>query len=134
MVLRTDPLLKLFNGDIGIALHGEQGEMMVHFAAATGGFRAVPALRLPAHETAFAMTVHKAQGSEFDQLLVLLPAQRSRVLTRELLYTALTRARQRVVLAADAAVLAAAVASRTERQSGLLARVRDAASSFGAGR
>jgi len=60
-------------------------------------------------------------------LALLLPAQRSRVLTRELLYTALTRARQRVVLAAGAAVLAAAVASPTERQSGLLARLRDAA-------
>jgi exodeoxyribonuclease V alpha subunit len=127
MVLRNDPLLRLFNGDIGITLPGPNGELLVHFADPAGGFRALPALRLPAHETAFAMTVHKAQGSEFDALLVLLPAQRSRVLTRELLYTALTRARQRVTLAAAAPVLAAAVASRTERQSGLLARLRDAA-------
>jgi exodeoxyribonuclease V alpha subunit len=71
--------------------------------------------------------VHKAQGSEFDELLVLLPAQRSRVLTRELLYTALTRGRQRVTLAAAAPLLAAAVATRTERQSGLRARLHDAA-------
>jgi exonuclease V gamma subunit len=78
-------------------------------------------------QTAFAMTVHKAQGSEFDEVLVLLPAQRSRVLTRELLYTALTRARQRVLLAAGAGVLASAVDSRTRRQSGLLARLHDAA-------
>ena len=127
MVLRNDPLLKLFNGDIGIALPDAQGRLRVHFAAADGGFRALPVARLPAHETAFAMTVHKAQGSEFDALLVLLPTQRSRVLTRELLYTALTRARQRVVLAADAQLLAATVAARTERQSGLLARLRDAA-------
>jgi exodeoxyribonuclease V alpha subunit len=125
MVLRNDPLLKLYNGDIGIALPGAQGEPVVHFADSAGGFRAVPALRLPAHETAYAMTVHKAQGSEFDTLLVLLPAQRSRVLTRELLYTAVTRARQRVTLAADAAVLAAAVATRTERQSGLRSRLRE---------
>jgi exodeoxyribonuclease V alpha subunit len=126
MVLRNDPLLKLFNGDIGITLLAADGVPMVHFADAAGGFRALPALRLPPHETAFAMTVHKAQGSEFDEVLVLLPAQRSRMLTRELLYTALTRARQRVLLSADAAVLAAAVASRTRRQSGLLARLRDA--------
>jgi exodeoxyribonuclease V alpha subunit len=126
MVLRNDPLLKLFNGDIGITLPGADGAPLVHFADATGGFRAVPALRLPPHETAFAMTVHKAQGSEFDEVLVLLPAQRSRVLTRELLYTALTRARRRVRLAADATVLAAAVAARTRRRSGLLARLRDA--------
>ncbi len=128
MVLRNDPLLKLFNGDIGITLPGAQGEPLVHFAAASGGgFRAVPALRLPAHETAFAMTVHKAQGSEFDELLVLLPAQRSRVLSRELLYTALTRARRQVTLATTATVLAAAVAARTERQSGLRARLNDPA-------
>ena len=126
MVLRNDPLLKLFNGDIGITLPGADGAPLVHFADTAGGFRAVPALRLPPHETAFAMTVHKAQGSEFDEVLVLLPAQRSRVLTRELLYTALTRARRRVVLAADATVLSAAVAARTRRQSGLLARLRDA--------
>jgi exodeoxyribonuclease V alpha subunit len=126
MVLRNDPLLKLFNGDIGIVLPGADGAPRVHFADAAGGFRAVPPLRLPPHETAFAMTVHKAQGSEFDEVLVLLPAQPSRVLTRELLYTAMTRARRRVVLAADATVLAAAVTARTRRQSGLLARLRDA--------
>ena len=127
MVLRNDPLLKLFNGDIGITLPGADGAPLVHFADAAGGFRAVPALRLPPHETAFAMTVHKAQGSEFDEVLVLLPAQRSRVLTRELLYTALTRARRRVLLSSDAAVLAATVAARTRRQSGLLARLLDEA-------
>ena len=125
MVLRNDPLLKLFNGDIGITLPGADGAPLVHFADAAGGYRAVPALRLPPHETAFAMTVHKSQGSEFDEVLVLLPAQRSRVLTRELLYTALTRARRCVRLAADAEVLEAAVAARTRRQSGLMARLRD---------
>ena len=103
MVLRNDPVLRLFNGDIGITLPGADGEPRVHFADASGGYRALPPLRLPAHETAFAMTVHKAQGSEFDEVLVLLPAQPARVLTRELLYTALTRARQQVRLAAGAA-------------------------------
>jgi exodeoxyribonuclease V alpha subunit len=87
----------------------------------------VPPLRLPPHETAFAMTVHKAQGSEFDELLLLLPQQRSRVLTRELLYTALTRARSRVVLATGRAVLHAAVETPTRRHSGLLERLRDEA-------
>ncbi|MBX3641815.1 MAG: exodeoxyribonuclease V subunit alpha [Rubrivivax sp.] len=127
MVLRNDPVLRLFNGDIGITLPGADGEPRVHFADASGGHRALPPLRLPAHETAFAMTVHKAQGSEFDEVLVLLPAQPARVLTRELLYTALTRARQQVRLAAGAEVLAATVAARTRRQSGLLARLREAA-------
>lgn len=127
MVLRNDPLLKLFNGDIGIVLPAGNGEVMVHFSQGGGGHRCVPPLRLPLHETAFAMTVHKAQGSEFDELLLLLPQQRSRVLTRELLYTALTRARSRVVLAAGRAVLQAAIETPTRRHSGLLARLRDEA-------
>jgi exodeoxyribonuclease V alpha subunit len=127
MVLRNDPLLKLFNGDIGITLPSADGGLMVFFADADGGHRAVPILRLPAHETAFAMTVHKAQGSEFDQLLVLLPERRSRVLTRELLYTAVTRSRHRLQLASGTAVLAAAIDTRTRRDSGLLARLREAA-------
>ena len=75
--------------------------------------------------SAFAMTVHKAQGSEFDEVLVLLPAQRSRVLTRELLYTAVTRARHGVTLCAGAAVLAGTIETSTRRHSGLLARLQD---------
>lgn len=126
MVLRNDPVLKLFNGDIGITLPGACGGLMVFFPAADGGFRAVAPLRLPAHQTALAMTVHKSQGSEFDAVAVLLPAQRSRVLSRELLYTAITRARRQVLLAAPAEVLAAAIGAGTQRHSGLLARLRDA--------
>ena len=132
IVLRNDPLLRLFNGDIGIALPagGAAGaELAVFFEdrAAPGGFRAVSPLRLPAHETAFAMTVHKSQGSEFHDVLVLLPAQRSPVVTRELLYTAVTRARRRVAVAAGEELVAAAVRAPTQRRSGLIARLRDAA-------
>lgn len=127
MVLRNDPVLRLFNGDIGIALPDENGTLQVFFPQADGGLRPVAPLRLPAHETAFAMTVHKAQGSEFDDVLVLLPARPSRVLNRELLYTAVTRARQRVVLCAGAAVLAGTIATSTRRHSGLLARLREPA-------
>jgi len=83
--------------------------------------------RLPAHQRAFAMTVHKAQGSEFDALLLLMPERRSAVATRELLYTAITRARRQVTLAGSAAVLGAAMQSPTRRHSGLLARIEDAA-------
>ena len=126
LVLRNDDVLKLFNGDIGLTLPDERGDLMVYFAQTDGGLRAVAPLRLPAHETAFAMTVHKAQGSEFDEVLVLLPAQRSRVLTRELLYTAVTRARRRVTLCAGAEVLSAAIETSTRRHSGLLARLREA--------
>ncbi len=125
LVLNNDYVLRLFNGDIGIALPDADGELLVHFpdAAAPGGFRAIAPVRLPRHETAFAMTVHKSQGSEFDGVLVMLPEQRSRVLTRELLYTAITRAKRRVTLVADAVVLEQAIATATVRHSGLLARL-----------
>jgi exodeoxyribonuclease V alpha subunit len=124
MVLRNDYLLKLFNGDIGIALPGPDGALAVHFPDTGGGWRRIAPARLPPHETAYAMTVHKSQGSEFDGVLVLLPEHRSRVLTRELLYTGVTRARERVAIAASADVLAATIGAATHRHSGLLARLR----------
>ena len=126
-VLRNDPVLRLYNGDIGITLADAGGTPWVHFATPDGGWRAMAPARLPPHETAFAMTVHKAQGSEFDAVLVLLPQQRSRVLTRELLYTAVTRARSGVTLCGGAAVIAAAIATPTRRNSGLLARLDECA-------
>jgi exodeoxyribonuclease V alpha subunit len=114
IVLANDYVLKLFNGDIGIALPGADGELLVHFPDDAGGdsFRAIAPVRLPRHETAFAMTVHKSQGSEFDAVLVVLPETRSRV--------------RRVALAAPAAVLEAAIGTATRRDSGLLARLREA--------
>jgi exodeoxyribonuclease V alpha subunit len=126
MVLRNEPALRLFNGDVGIVLAGADGEPVAMFAAPDGGWRAIPPVRLPAHDTAFAMTVHKSQGSEFDEVLVMLPDRARRVASRELLYTAVTRARSRVVLAASAAALTAAVARPTRRGTGLLDRLRDA--------
>jgi len=126
MVLRNDYLLKLFNGDIGIALpSGPDGALAVHFPDAAGGWRAIAPARLPPHQTAYAMTVHKSQGSEFDGVLVLLPEHRSRVLTRELLYTGVTRARARVAVSASPEVLAATIAAATHRHSGLVARLRE---------
>ena len=89
-------------------------------------FRAVAPARLPEHETAFAITVHKSQGSEFDRVAVVLPEQRSTVVTRELLYTASTRARKQVALFASVVVLERAVTTRTRRHSGLIARLRQA--------
>jgi len=122
MVLRNDYVLKLFNGDIGIALPAG-GELAVMFPEGEQGLRAVPIARMPQHETAFATTVHKAQGSEFEAVVLVLPRQPSRIAVRELLYTAVTRARSRVVLAACAETLAAAIAATSQRHSGLLARL-----------
>jgi exodeoxyribonuclease V alpha subunit len=123
MVLRNDHVLKLFNGDIGIVLPDANGALQVWFPAEAGGFRAIAPVRLPEHETAFAMTVHKSQGSEFDEILLVLPAEKNRVLTRELFYTAITRARTRLTIVANATVVAATIETATRRVSGLLARV-----------
>ena len=125
MVLRNDYVLKLFNGDIGIVLPDAAGQLMVFFPAGDAGFRPVAPLRLPEHETAFAMTVHKAQGSEFDEMLLMLPAEHSRELTRELLYTALTRSRARGTIVGGAEVFEQAVRSPTRRHSGLIARLAE---------
>ncbi|HEY0884466.1 MAG TPA: exodeoxyribonuclease V subunit alpha [Ramlibacter sp.] len=122
MVLRNDYLLKLFNGDIGIALP-IAGELAVLFPDAEKGVRRVPVARMPPHETAFAITVHKAQGSEFDEVLLCLPQQVARVAVRELLYTAVTRSKRRAMLAAGPEVLARTMQAQLTRESGLLSRL-----------
>ncbi|RKU02103.1 exodeoxyribonuclease V subunit alpha [Burkholderia sp. Nafp2/4-1b] len=126
MVTRNDYALGLFNGDIGIALPDAQRVLRVWFRRADGTARAVSPAALPPHETAFALTVHKSQGSEFDEAALVLPASFGRVLTRELVYTAVTRARTRVQVIGPRRVLAQAVATRTQRDSGLAARVGEA--------
>ncbi|HWI81739.1 AAA family ATPase [Ramlibacter sp.] len=122
MVLRNDYVNKLFNGDIGIALPAGD-DLAVVFPDGEGSCRAVPIARMPPHETAYAMTVHKAQGSEFDAVLLLLPPQQTRVAVGELLYTAVTRAKRRVMLSARSESVAQAIRSRLTRHSGLMRRV-----------
>lgn len=128
MVLRNDYVLKLFNGDIGIALP-VAGELAVLFPNAEKGVRTVPIARMPPHETVFATTVHKAQGSEFDAVLLSLPKQPGRVAVRELLYTAVTRSKTRAMLAAGSDVLARTVQAELSRHSGLLSRLLAASAS-----
>ncbi len=113
--------LGLFNGDVGITLPDPdfQGSLRVFFPAAQGTFRKFHPLRLPDHETVFAMTVHKSQGSEFNEVLLILPDRDVPVLTRELIYTAVTRAKERITIWADEEVFKKAVARRIERMSGL---------------
>jgi len=96
----------------------------VFFADPGGGVRRFAPARLPTVETAWAMTVHKAQGSEFDHVLVVLPDEPVRNLTRELVYTAVTRARASVTIAGSADVLRTAVSRGTTRHSGLAERLR----------
>jgi len=121
LILRNDYNLRLFNGDVGIVLPyvGAGLEYRVFFRGPEGTFRALHPARLPEHETVFAMTVHKSQGSEFDKVLLVLPDRDSQVLTRELIYTAVTRARKGVSIHGSEAVLRSALSRSTERLSGL---------------
>ena len=112
----------LFNGDVGICLPDAAGHACVWFAS-SDGVRGFHPASLPAHESAFAMTVHKAQGSEFDSVYLQLPARDARVLSRELLYTAITRARKALHIAGNAAVISTALARHANRVSGLAARL-----------
>jgi len=120
LVTRNDYEVRLFNGDVGIVCPVDGGtERRIVFAAGDGSLRHLSAARLPAHETVFAMTVHKSQGSEFEDVAVVLPPRPSPVVTRELLYTAVTRAKRRVTVYATPELVATAVQQRTERTSGL---------------
>jgi exodeoxyribonuclease V alpha subunit len=123
MIARNDRALGLFNGDIGIAMLDDEQQLKVFFPLPDGTIKAVQPSRLPPHDTAFAMTVHKSQGSEFEHTLMVLPNQVMPVLTRELVYTAITRAKQQLTLYADKAVFSSAVKMRTRRRSGLVERL-----------
>jgi exodeoxyribonuclease V alpha subunit len=120
MITTNDYGLGLFNGDLGIVLpHRESGITRACFLGDGGKPLWVHPARLPEHETAWAMTVHKSQGSEFDHVVVILPQRDAPVLSRELLYTAISRARHRVDIHASEGVLAQTIRRRVERRGGL---------------
>jgi len=116
---------RLFNGDIGICLIDRHGSVTAWFPGETPDQpRGFHPGALPAHESAFAMTVHKAQGSEFDEVWLQLPRRDNRILSRELIYTGMTRARQSLHVLGSAEVLEAALARHASRLSGLAARLQ----------
>jgi exodeoxyribonuclease V alpha subunit len=120
MITRNDYTLRLFNGDVGVIFKtGDHDELQAFFPTAEGQLRAFWPNRLPEHETVYALTIHKSQGSEFDNVSILLPTQASTWLTRELVYTAITRARRTVKLWANERVLKAAIGRKINRASGL---------------
>ncbi|MEO8459814.1 MAG: exodeoxyribonuclease V subunit alpha [Dokdonella sp.] len=119
LITANDYRHDLFNGDIGIAFRGDDDALAVWFAGSGNALRAFAPSSLPAHESAFAMTIHKSQGSEFDSVAIVLPDSPNRVLSRELLYTGVTRARSRVSIWADAPIVQTAIERRIERWSGL---------------
>ncbi len=125
MIARNDYNLRLFNGDIGVTLPDPAHErrLRVFFQSPEGGLRAFSPTRLPEHETVYAMTVHKSQGSEFDRVALVLPETVSGVTTRELIYTAVTRAKSRVELHGSEGVLKLSIQQVLSRASGLQQRL-----------
>jgi exodeoxyribonuclease V alpha subunit len=121
LITQNDPHAGLYNGDIGVLLEDprDPDHLRAYFSGGAGGVRDIAVSRLPPHESVYAMSVHKSQGSEFDEVAVLLPPEPSPVLSRELLYTAITRAKRRVVIYGTRAVLEYAVSRAVQRSSGL---------------
>ncbi len=121
MVTRNDYHLDLFNGDLGFFLnYGEtEDHCSVYFRDSHGGIRKISAVALPEHETAFATTVHKSQGSEYDHVILCLPDRDSPVLSRELFYTGVTRARKSLAVFCSREILALTLGRRITRHSGL---------------
>ena len=111
---------RLFNGDIGICFRDADGAVMAWFPGETADKpRVFHPAALPAHDSAFAMTVHKAQGSEFDEVWLLLPTRDNRALSRELVYTGITRARGRLCVSTGMRSIETALARHASRWSGL---------------
>jgi exodeoxyribonuclease V alpha subunit len=122
LVTENDYELALYNGDTGVIVAGEEGRGSAAFERGGEILEYAPT-RLGAIDTVYAMTIHKSQGSQFGVAAVLLPTPSSRILTRELLYTAVTRARERVILAGTEETIRAAVARPVARASGLGSRL-----------
>jgi len=119
LIISNDYRLKLFNGDIGITfLDPETNDLRVYFKM-DDGFRRISPYRLSNYETAYAITVHKSQGSEFNQVLLLLPPGETPILTKELIYTGITRARNRVIIMGEKQVFIKGINKSIERVSGL---------------
>lgn len=118
----NDYTLQLHNGDTGLCLLDKNGEKKIFFRREDSPQSVNPA-RLPDHSTAFSMTVHKSQGSEFNEVLFILPGKSSKVLSRELIYTAATRARTEISVLGKKSVFKQGVKSELQRSSGLRQRL-----------
>lgn len=118
IITQNNPALHLYNGDIGLCLL-EQDTLMVYFLTADGSIKRYLPARIPACETVFAMTVHKSQGSEFEHIVLALPESINPVLTKELLYTAITRAKETIKIITEKAVFIKSIHQKVARMTGL---------------
>lgn len=123
MITQNNYHLGLYNGDIGLCLADESGQLRVYFQMADGDIYDFQPSRLPSHETVYAMTVHKSQGSEFAHTVLALPQNSVPVVTRELIYTGITRAKKQLTLFSDLALMARAIKHKTQRFSRLVERL-----------
>lgn len=121
MITQNDYSLKLFNGDTGIIFNDpdKKGETKAYFKENDNSIRSFHPSALPEHETVYAMTIHKSQGSEFNNVMLVLPEKESPVLTRELLYTAVTRTKENIQIIGSEKIISYAVSRNIERRSGL---------------
>ncbi|MFN3555519.1 MAG: exodeoxyribonuclease V subunit alpha [Bacteroidales bacterium] len=128
LITQNNRELNVYNGDTGLVRKDPQTDVFyAWFASDEGGLRKIPAGYLSHFETVFAMTIHKSQGSDFDHVVVLLPEKRGgKLLTRELLYTGVTRARKKVVLQATPTMLEKCISTSVSRASGLTERLQSA--------
>lgn len=118
MVTQNHSALGLFNGDIGITLLKEE-ELRVYFSSSTGELINFSPYILPEVETCYAMTIHKSQGSEFDQVAIILPAKSNGILNKSLLYTAVTRAKKQAVVFSSLSILTSCIENSVDKESGL---------------
>jgi exodeoxyribonuclease V alpha subunit len=122
IVTENDRTAGLFNGDVAVV--GTDGSRRVACFSTDPAKPAIPVTRLPNVETVHALTIHKSQGSEYDHVIVVLPERESRILTRELLYTGVTRAKQRLTIIGTREAIESAVAKPIRRATGLVSRLK----------
>lgn len=113
----------IHNGDIGILWPDDSGQLKIWFEQGRGEYRKLSLSQCPQHKTAYAMTVHKSQGSEFNKVLLILPYSETAVSTRELFYTGITRASENVEIWASQEMIEFTINKKTERVSGLMERL-----------
>lgn len=125
IILRNTPDLGLVNGDTGILLLNTQEKLSAYFIYPNNTIKIIPIYKLPQYETCFAITIHKSQGSEFKEITIILPNQHIPILTRELLYTAVTRAKKNIMLYATNHVITCSINLFTQRHSRLYKKIRN---------
>ena len=124
MVVQNSYATNLFNGDVGLIWPDDNGKLVAWFEKEEGQYRHISLARLPAIETVYAMTIHKTQGSEFNHVAIVLPQKTMSILSPELLYTGLTRAKEHLYIIGSEAVWKSALNERSWRYSGLRTRLK----------